>query len=258
MQLTKSISVRREETYYGRPNSFDTPSPFNCKHGDLRCGGMLAHSRMFSGISPCDHVEICAAARARTFARAETLYREGDPIQRVLLLTSGFVKITQLGRSGTEAILRLGAPGDFVDPACLLSTGRHGTTAQAFRLCHALVWDAPTFNALAVRYPPLYRNLVQLLGEYMLELEERFREVATERVGTRVARQLLRLVTKIGRPIDGAFVVSLSRQELAEMTGTTLFTVSRLLSAWEERGMVRPSRESVEVCDVESLRGITD
>ena len=213
---------------------------------------------MFAGIAPCDHLEICAAARTRCFARAETLYREGDPIQRVLLLTSGIVKITQLGRSGTEAILRLGAPGDFVDPACLLASGRHCTSAQAFRLCNALVWDAPTFNSLAVRYPVLYRNLVQLLGEHLLELEERFREVATERVGPRVARQLLRLLPKIGQPSDGAVVVNISRQELAEMTGTTLFTVSRLLSAWEERGMVKPSREAVTVCDIRSLREITD
>ncbi len=215
-------------------------------------------SRMFSGISPCDHIEICAAARPRCFARAETLYREGESIQRVLLLTSGLVKITQLGRGGTEAILRLGAPGDLVDPACLLSSGRHCTSAQAFRLCHALVWDAPTFIAIAARYPVLYRNLVQLLGEHLLELEERFREVATERVGSRVARQLLRLFSQIGQPSDGAVVVTISRQELAEMTGTTLFTVSRLLSAWEDRGMVRPSREAVTICDVESLRNVTD
>jgi CRP-like cAMP-binding protein len=65
-------------------------------------------------------------------------------------------------------------------------------------------------------------------------------------------------MTKIGRPEDGHVIVGLSRQELAEMTGTTLFTVSRLLSAWEERGMVRPSREAVTICDVQSLRNVSD
>jgi len=214
--------------------------------------------RLFAGILPGDSREICSAARTRSFARGETLYREGDPIQRALLLTSGYAKITQLGRSGTEAILRMGVPGDVVDPVCLFSTGKHSTTAQAFRLCNALVWDAPTFSTLARRYPVLYRNMVQVFGEYTLELEERFREVATERVGPRVARQLARLAAKIGQPAGGAVVVALSRQELADMTGTTLFTVSRLLSAWEERGMVRPSREAVAVCDVQSLLQVFD
>lgn len=258
MQITKSNTNRLDEPYFSRTNGFDTPKTVSHQHADSHRRTAIVSSRLFSGILPGDDLEICAAARTRSFARGETLCREGDPIQRVLLLTSGFAKITQLGGSGTEAILRLGAPGDVVDLGCLFSTGRHCTTAKAFRMCQALVWDAPTFNALARRFPVLYRNMVHVLGEYMQELEERFREVATERVGSRVARQLVRLMTKIGQPVDEAVVVSLSRQELAEMTGTTLFTVSRLLSAWEARGLVKPSREAVTICNVELLRKVTE
>ena len=61
---------------------------------------------------------------------------------------------------------------------------------------------------------------------------------------------------KIGRPVDGAVEIGLSREELAQMTGTTLFTVSRLLSAWEARGMVKPRREAVTICNVKSLRAM--
>jgi CRP/FNR family transcriptional regulator, nitrogen oxide reductase regulator len=258
VQITKTNTNRLDEGFYSRHNGFDPSKTVSHQHADGHRGAALATPGLFAGILPGDYLEICAAARARNFARGETLCREGDPIQRVLLVTSGFVKITQLGGSGTEAILRLGAPGEVVDLGCLFSTGRHCTTAKAFRLCQALVWDAPTFNALARRYPVLYRNMIQILGEYVLELEERFREVATERVGSRVARQLVRLMTKIGRLEGGDVVVGLSRQELAEMTGTTLFTVSRLLSAWEGRGMVRPSREAVTICDVQSLRNVSD
>lgn len=258
MQLSNANTKRLDEPFYSRTTGFDTSKTVSHQHGDSHRRTAIVSSRLFSGLLPGDDLEICAAARTRSFARGETLCREGDPIQRVLLLTSGFVKITQLGGSGTEAILRLGASGDVVDLGCLFSTGRHCTTAKAFRLCDALVWDAPTFNALARRFPVLYRNMIHILGEYMLELEERFREVATERVGSRVARQLVRLMTKIGRPVDGAVLVTLSRQELAEMTGTTLFTVSRLLSAWEARGLVKPSREAVTICDVQSLREIND
>jgi CRP-like cAMP-binding protein len=68
----------------------------------------------------------------------------------------------------------------------------------------------------------------------------------------------VRLLERIGRPVDGTIEIALSREELAQMTGTTLFTVSRLLSAWEARGIVRPRREAVTVYDVESLRAISD
>jgi hypothetical protein len=63
-------------------------------------------------------------------------------------------------------------------------------------------------------------------------------------------------MAQIGQPVDGAVEIGLSREELAQMTGTTLFTVSRLLSAWEARGMVRPRREAVTIFDVQSLRAI--
>ena len=69
----------------------------------------------------------------------------------------------------------------------------------------------------------------------------------------------MRLLEQIGQPADdGEMEVCLSREDLAQMTGTTLFTVSRLLSAWEARWMVKPRREAVAICDVQSLREVTE
>ncbi len=225
---------------------------------DKEAGGTLVErSTLFSGIPEHGYAQISTAARAKEFSRGEMLYFEGDPVRRVLLLTSGFVKINKFGQSGAEVILKLGVPGDVIGAVDLFSTGRHCATAQAFRQCRALVWDAVAFKDLVERFPVLHQNMVRVLGEYLLELEERFREVATERVGSRVAGQLLRLLEKIGRQVNGDVEVGLSREELAQMTGTTLFTVSRLLSAWEARGIVKPRREAVAICDVQSLRAIS-
>ena len=100
--------------------------------------------------------------------------------------------------------------------------------------------------------------MVAILDEHLLELEDRFREVATDKVAARVALQLLRLQKKIGRPVNGGVEIGLSREELAQMTGTTLYTVSRLLSDWEGRGVVRPRRKAVAICDVSSLQAISE
>ena len=216
-------------------------------------------SPLFSGILPDDYSGISATARVKTFLRGERLYLEGDPVKHVLLVSAGFVKITQLGNNGAEVIIRLSGPGDILGASGLLSTVPHRTTAQAFRDCRALAWEASAFHAMVLRYPVLHQNMVRILGADLLELEARFREVATERVGPRVARQLVRLLEQMGRPADnGEMEVCLSREDLAQMTGTTLFTVSRLLTAWEARGMVRPRREAVAICDVKSLREITE
>jgi len=213
---------------------------------------------LFLGIVKDDVEGICALARIREFDRGEMLYLEGDPFQQVLMLISGIVKITQLGMSGTQVILRLGVPGDILDAGRVFSANNHCTTAHAFRLCRALVWDADSFKVLVKRFPVLYENMCLVNCKRLQELEERFREVATERVGARVARQMVRLLDQIGRHANGAIEIGLSREELAQMTGTTLFTVSRLLSAWEARGLVRPRREAVVVYDVPSLRAVSE
>ena len=228
--------------------------PFN--NGDNHAGAVLARPPLFSGVLPADYTRIVAAAHVKQFARREVLHLEGDPVHRVLALTSGFAKTSKLSTSGTEVILRFGVPGDVLGATDLFSSGKHCTSVQAFRPCRALVWDAGAFKSLVERYPVLHVNMVRILIGDLVELEDRFREVATEKVGPRVARQLLRLEEQIGRNVDGVIEIGLSREELAQMTGTTLFTVSRLLSAWEALGMVKPGRESVSICDGPSLRAI--
>jgi len=85
------------------------------------------------------------------------------------------------------------------------------------------------------------------------ELQERFREVATEKVAQRLALALGRLAKQVGKQVKGGVEVCLSREELAQMTGTTLFTISRILSRWGEKGVVQPRREAVVVLDPQRL-----
>jgi len=261
MPENSNLALQQPVPADGLPTCADHLTIVSRQNGDKQGRALAERSPLFSGILPGDYSGISATARVKVFARGERLYLEGDSVKQVMLLNAGFVKITQLGNAGTEVIIRLCGPGDVLGAAGLLSTVPHRTTAQAFRDCRALVWEASAFRALVGKYPILHQNMVRILGDDLLELEARFREVATERVGPRVARQLVRLLEQIGRPVingNGEMEVCLSREDLAQMTGTTLFTVSRLLSAWEARGMVKPRREAVGICDVQSLRAITE
>lgn len=247
-----------EEAFYSGSHNGDRPGTVRGVNRDGRVGVNVERPPLFSGISANEYARICAAARVKGFERGEMLCIEGESVQRVLLLISGCVKINKFGLNGTEVILRLGVPGDVIGAVDLFGTGMYCRTTQAFRLCEALVWDGPGFKALVERFPVLHRNMHRILGEHLLELEERFGEVATERVGSRVAFQLVRLAERIGRPVNGAVEILLSREEVAQMTGTTLFTVSRLLSGWEARGLVRLGRGTVRICDVQSLCAMCD
>jgi CRP-like cAMP-binding protein len=258
MSAVTSNLYTHGEPFWSRSNGAALPSLVHRKNGDGSGGIAGQRPPLFSGILPADYTRIAAAARVKEFERGEMIYIEGDSVQQVFLLTSGFAKINKLGLSGSEVILRFSAPGDVLGAMGLFSTGRHCTTAQSFRMCRALVWEPLVFKALAEQFPVLHQNMARIVGGELLELEERFREVATERVAPRVARQLVRLLDKIGRRVEDGIEISLSREELAQMTGTTLFTVSRLLSAWEDRGMVKPRREGVTICDVPALNAISE
>jgi len=203
---------------------------------------------LFSGISPADCISIVSSAREKSLLRGQTIYLAGDSIQQTLLLTSGCVKVTQLGPNGDEVILRLNGPGEVVGALCsqVCRGSSHCSGAQAIQPSKTLVWDAHLFETISERFPLLRRNIGRILGERLREMEERFREVSTERVAPRLGSQLMRLQRQIGKQADdGTVEINLSRTDLAQLTGMTLFTVSRLLCQWEQRGIVLARREAV-------------
>jgi CRP-like cAMP-binding protein len=140
----------------------------------------------------------------------------------------------------------VGVPAD--SPAC-----SHTCSARAMEQCRALTWEYSRLQNLMWEHPQIRRNISRILSSRLNELEERFREVATEKVAKRVAFALLRLLKQVGKKSADGVEVSLSREELAQMTGTTLFTISRLLSKWAEDGLVLPRREAVLIRDAERL-----
>lgn len=213
---------------------------------------------LFSDISPADYRTIVSSAREKLFSRRETIFFEGDPVRQVVLLLSGCVKITQLGFAGAEVILRVSGVGDIVSDICQPGANcSHGSTAQAIRPSTALVWQAATFDKLLGRFPALQRNTCHALEERLQELEQRFREVSTEMVGSRLSSELIRLSNRLGCA-SGDAEISLSRSELAQLTGTTEFTVSRLLNRWQTLGIVSCRREAVQVHDFAALAQLSE
>jgi len=206
----------------------------------------------FSAIPSADCAAIVADAQEVQFHRHSTIFSEGTPATQVALLLSGCTKITK-GGEDQEVILRLNGPGDMLGKMGNPTRANHLYTTYAVQASSALVWETDTFEALMVRFPLLRRNFASILERHLHELEVRYREVSTEKVSSRLSNLLVRLVNQVGRRIDGCVEIALSRRELAQLTGTTLFTVSRLLCQWEAQGIVSARREVVLVHDVTAL-----
>jgi len=215
---------------------------------------MMCGSAVFTGLTESECLEIASCARARTFARDELLFMQGQPAGSLVMLHAGSVKHTQLSSNGDEVILRMSGKGDPVGiPAELLSCG-HTCSARAMEQCRTSVWEYSRLKDLLTKYPQIGRNISKIMSNWLDELQERFREVATEKASQRLAFALLRLMKQVGKPTFGGVEVSLSREELAQTIGTTLFTISRILSKWGDEGFVLPRREAVVVLDAHRLR----
>ncbi len=219
---------------------------------------LICKSPLFEGLATAQCEDIALQARPKVIGRDEMLFMQGEPVRSLALIRTGSVKIMQLAPNGNEVILWIYGVGNVVGGLSEAMGGNHTCSARAMDQSTALMWDSSTLQNLILKYPQIRSNASHILFSRLNELEERFREVATEKVAKRVALALLRLTKHIGKKVGGGVEVCLSREELAQMTGTTLFTTSRLLSQWGERGLVLPRRESVVVRDFFGLEQACD
>ena len=217
--------------------------------------GCLRTVPLFRGLSSSEFLEIAYAAQELQFSHRETIFRQDDPVRSVYVIATGMVKVTQLSEGGKEVILRVDRRGSLIDD--LMDPSQvHASSAQAIHACSAFVWDALAFDRFAQRFPIIHRNAIGIMLGRLRNLEERFCGVATQRVPQRLARLLIHLA---GQTTTGALdPIRLSREELSQMTGTSLFTVSRLLSSWVELDILTVDRKTVVIENLPRLSRIAE
>ncbi|HEY3625748.1 MAG TPA: Crp/Fnr family transcriptional regulator [Terracidiphilus sp.] len=214
---------------------------------------LLSGSPLCVGFSRDEILKIASCARPKAFARDESLFMQGQPARCLVLIRTGSVKITQISSNGSEVILWMYGRGNVLGVLSDPHGDCHPSSARAMEATTALVWDCAALQSLMEVCPRIRQNLSQVLMSRLNELEERFREVATEKVPRRLALALIRLSKHVGKKVQEGVEVSLSREELAQMTGTTLFTISRILSQWSREQFVESRRESVLLLDPRRL-----
>ncbi len=215
---------------------------------------------LLQGLRAAEQEVVAQAARRCRVEQEASFFQQGDPAVFLYVLLKGRVKLTQLTPEGQEVILRFIAPGEMFGGIAALGDASYPTTAEASKDCLALAWDGQTMTHLMERYPRIALNALKRLAARLQEVQDRYRELATERVERRVARTFLRLIRQAGVKQEGGVLIdlTLSRQDLAEMSGTTLFTVSRLLSRWEREGLIESKRKRVLVCRPHALVAIAE
>jgi CRP/FNR family transcriptional regulator, nitrogen oxide reductase regulator len=221
----------------------------------------MSESTLFAGVSPAGLETALAKSLTRSVEEDGFFFMQGDRATHVYLLVEGRVKLVQVTPGGQQVIMRVLTPGEaFAGISLLKPKATYPVSAQAVADSTALAWEAQTLRDLTTAEGALSINTGKVIAEYMTEVQDRYRELVTEKVERRVARTLLRLASQSGRKItEGVLIdIPLTRQDIAQLTGTTLFTVSRTLSEWERQGLLNIGRERVIITNPHGLVRIAE
>ena len=220
---------------------------------------VLRKAAMFQNLPDSALEELAGLGQARSIEEGSFFFMQGDEARYLYVLTLGRVKLTQLTLDGQQVAMRMIGPGQmFAGGVILNNPGGYPVSAEAVENSTAVAWEAQAFKKLTEKYPLLSFNLMQLMQAYIQEMQARYREMTTERVEQRVARALLRLTAQTGIKTLEGIELSITRQDLAEMSGASLFTASRILAGWERRGIVSTGRERVRITNPHGLVAIAE
>lgn len=213
---------------------------------------LLVSSPWLSSLADDRRREIVGRARLRTAARGGRLFEQDAEVEGLHVLVGGRLKLSQLGPEGDEVIIRMIAPGDLFAALAALDRDpppRYPVSAAALAPSRIALWPRPVVREILARHPELSNALLGEMADRAQELQHRLREVSTERVPQRMAHVLLRLAERRGTPTARGIAIDfpLTREDLARMAGTTLYTASRLLSGWAAEGVVGAGRREVLV-----------
>lgn len=213
---------------------------------------------LFTGASPADCTAIISVGREKRLYRRQNLFSVGDTVDQLFLVLSGSVRMTQTGFRGGEVMLRVCGVGDLVGTFGLSPNHKHNSAAQIAQAGSAIVWDSATFAKMLDHFVWLRHNTFRVLEERLQEMEQRFRELSTDDVPTRLSSELIRLSKRFRCGLTENGEIHLSQADLAQLTGTTVPTVNRLLGRWQRLGIVSVRREAVQVHDFAALAQFSD
>ena len=210
---------------------------------------LVADLPPFQGMQREGLEDLLSQATSSRYEKGRHVFEQGEKADMFFLLLDGHIRVVKVTPHGEQIIARYISSGELFGIAQAIGRDTYPANAVAAVDCVALAWPGSIWQETVARYPSFATNTYTTIGTRLQEAQDRIVEMATERVEQRVANALLKLVNQTGRKTDEGILIDfpISRQDISEMTGTTLHTVSRLLSAWEQEGLVKSGRQKITV-----------
>ena len=221
---------------------------------------LLEQISIFASLPPNEIAALARIAREDTVRAREFVFREGDAADWLCLVKRGRVKILRHARTGRDVVLELLGPGEIFGGVAVIERRPYPAAAQAMEESEIVKLPAGPIVALAERHPAVIREMALMMGRRLRNAHESVRSLSVDPVETRLASTLLKLAEREGvKRQDGlALPFHLTRQSLADMTGTTVETTIRVVSRWLRDEIVVDDGGRLVLADVEALRELAE
>jgi CRP/FNR family transcriptional regulator len=220
---------------------------------------VLKKSEIFSILKDDELKEISKLFEEVKLKDNSYAFMEGDPCKWLYLVAKGRVKIFKNTASGKDVILEIKSPGDIFGCVAVLDNKPYPASAQAMESTSIIRMSRHNLLKVLEAYPILKLNIARYFSDRLKDAHELLKNIATERVEKRIASMLLKLSEKVGVDANGLKKIDfpLTRQEIAEMVGTTVETCIRTMSKFQKNGMVKTSRNRILI-NTDSLRNFLE
>ncbi|NBJ11105.1 Crp/Fnr family transcriptional regulator [Microvirga arsenatis] len=210
---------------------------------------LIADLPVFAGMTPDDLGDILKEAQSIRYPKGSSVFQQDEEAHSFFILLHGHLRVMKVTPDGQQVVVRFVNAGDLFGIAMAMARKTYPATATAVVDSLALVWPSAAWPRLVAKYPSLAVNTIQTVGSRLDDAHTRVVEISTQQVEKRVAHALLRLAQQAGRKSEDGIQIDfpISRQDVAEMTGTTLHTVSRILSGWEDQDLVESGRQKITI-----------
>jgi CRP-like cAMP-binding protein len=213
---------------------------------------------IFRRLDTAARASLAAGGKLLDFGRGDRIFTEGDPSRWFYFVVSGRVKIFRMAPSGREVILEIFGPGDPVGAVASFEGFPFPASASAAEASRCLQLGREHFLTLLEHDPRILRAVLSGFSLRLLEMSRRIVELSSGRVEVRLAQLFLRLAHEQGHVEGkGCFIPQrLTRQELADLCGTTIETTIRVLSRWGKEDLLRTEENGFRLPDLEGLETI--
>jgi CRP-like cAMP-binding protein len=209
----------------------------------------------FHHLSPVEIADINHRFVDRDIPAEQAIYFEGDPGEYLYLVAVGKVKLMRHTPSGRDVLLDVLRGGEYFGNLSVPGGRGYTETATAQTDCCILQISSSNFERILSTYPDVTMKVLQAVGQRLEDSQEIVKQLSVYSIEQRIAAALIRLAKKMGEQRGGGMLIQLpfSRQDLAAMTGTTIETVSRVMSRFSGQALITTGRKWVAVNDLERL-----